>query len=154
MTSNPSPTEEVEPFRIVAAEEKRDTTNDLYPFMLPDEDTVLTGRRPKTAVLIRLVGGMLDDGNPLRQAATFDEFLDKVLDEKSVAHLRERMEDPDDVLDIDHAYVKAMFQHLVGIWYGPTARPTGGRRASSASSSRTGKRSTARARSGGSTRSR
>ena len=147
MTTQPD--EEMEPVRVGGGTSSRNTIHDRFPFYLGDDDTVLIGTRPKMAVLIDLVAGMTDDGDPMRQAAVFNEFLSEVLDEDSEAYLRSRLRDREDDLDLDHPDIEAMFKTLVGVWYG--ARPTGGRRGSSAPSARTGKRSTVRARSGAST---
>lgn len=144
-----APDEDLQPLHITAPAPTRDTTQDRFPFYLGDDDTVLTGTRPKQAVLLRIVGAMGDDSDPMAQAAAFDQFLDKVLDGDSVAHLRGRMEDDDDDLDLDHPLVVQMFETLIGVWYGPRARPTGGRRGSSVPPSRSGTRSTARSRSRG-----
>lgn len=138
MTTTP----EVIPTRIGGGDSGRDTTNDRYPFQLGDDDTVLIGTRPPIALLLRLIAGMEDDTNLMAMAATYNEFLDKVLDDASAKRVRDRMEDPADELDLDHPDLKAMFTHLIEVWY--QVRPTGGRRGSAASSSRTGKRSTAR----------
>lgn len=140
-------TEDVQALHITAPEPTRDTTQDRFPFYLGNDDTVLTGTRPKMAVLLRIVAAMGDDSDPLAQAAAFDLFLDKILDVDSVAYVRARMEDDDDDLDLDHPLIEQMFQTLVGVWYG--TRPTGGRRGSAASPSRSGKRSTVRSRSRG-----
>lgn len=145
--SEQTPEPDMEPTRIGGGASTRNKVHDLYPFQLGDDDEVLIGTRPKMAVLLDLVGGMTDDTNPVAQAATFNEFIGEVLDEPSETYLRTRLADREDDLDLDHPDIEAMFKHLVGVWYG--AHPSGGRRGSSTSSARTGKRSTARARSRG-----
>lgn len=142
-----APDEDLQPLQITAAEKPRDTTHDRFPFQLGDDDTVLIGTRPKMALLLRVVGALSDDTKPAEQAMAFDQFLDRVLDTESVTYLRTRMEDPKDDLDLDHPLVEQMFRTLIEVWYGASARPTGGRRGSSAPPSRSGKRSTARSRS-------
>ena len=145
------PTEDLQPLHITATDPDRDTSQDRFPFYLGDDNTVLIGTRPKMAVLLRLVAAMGDDADPFAQASAFDLFLDKVLDAESVKHIRARMEDDDDELDLDHPLISQLFQTLVGVWYG--TRPTGGRRGSAASPSQSGRRSTARSQSRARTRS-
>lgn len=144
--------EDLQPVRIHGTGQTRDTTHDRFPFYLGDDDTVLIGTRPKMATLIDLVGLMSDETDELAQVAAYNEFLDEVLDADSVAYLRGRFRDRDDLLDLDHPEVQQMFRTLVEVWYGKPARPTGGRPGSAGSPARTGRRSTARARSQGSTR--
>lgn len=126
-----------------SAEEK---AGDVVLWQLDDDDTVLTARRPKMAVLLELVQG-LESESQIEQVNVFDRFLDQVLDEDSAEHLRERFRDPEDDLDMDS--LDGPLQYLVGKWYN---RPTGSRRAGAASPRRTGRASTVRSRSKGSTR--
>jgi len=137
-------TEEPEVLQLAGATEGRDKTNDLVPFRLGDDDTVYTARRPKMAVLLRVAATLDDDTNPLAQAASFEALLGKILTPDSAAAIRERLEDDDDDLDLDSPGIENLFQTMLGLWYGG---PTTKRRGSAGSQSRTGRRSTVRARS-------
>lgn len=139
-----------QPVRIVTGQKTRDTTNDRFVFQLGDDDTVLVALRPPLAVMLTMIESLTDETNVLAQAASFNRLITEVFPDESEAYLRGRLEDRDDELDLDHPLFVEMFQTFVAIWY-PGAGPTGGRRGSSASSARTGKRSTARSRSGAST---
>lgn len=133
-----------EAVQIIGGEPTRDTSNDRFPFRLgATDDTILIGTRPKMAIVLDMVDALYDESNQIEQAKALLGLLDEVLDEASCAHVRKRFKDKDDDLDLDHPDFLQMFQVLLGIWY-PQARPTGGPRASSARSARTGKRSTAR----------
>ena len=149
MTDTTTEYDEAQVLHLPGADPDRDTTNDRVPFRLGDNDTILVGKRPKLAVLLKLASVLTDDSNELAQAGALDGFIDKVLTEDSAAHLRARLEDEDDDLDLDSPGFVMMFQTLVGLWYGG---PTGGRGASPRSRSATGKRSTGRRPSKGSTR--
>lgn len=137
---------EPEVLQFAGAATDRDKTNDHVAFQLADDETVYHARRPKMAVLLRVVRVLGDDTDEMAQAAAFDDLLERVLEPESAEALRNRLEDDDDDLDLDSPGIANMFQTLVGLWYG---RPTGRQPASRRSPSRTGKRSTGRARSGG-----
>lgn len=135
--------DEADVLQFAGADTSRDKTSDRQPFRLEGDDTVYTARRPKMAVLLRLVSLMSDDSNEFAQAAAFDSMLEKILEPDSAAALRARLEDDEDDLDLDSPGIANMFQTLLGLWY---QRPTGPRRSSPRPSSRTTKRSTARSR--------
>lgn len=140
---------ETEVAQLPGADTDRDTSQDRPPFRLGDDDTVLIGKRPKLAVLLKLMNVMNNDADPMAQAAGLDQFIDRVLTDESAAYLRSRLEDEDDDLDLDSPGFSMMFQYLVGLWYaGPTGSPAGSPR----SRTRTGQRSTGRRPSKGKTR--
>ena len=141
--------DEAQIMQLPGGDTERDTTNDAPLFRLGDNDTVLTGKRPKLAVLLRLMTIMNDDTDPVAQAGALDQFIEKVLQPESAGHLRDRLEDEDDDLDLDSPGIVMMFQTLVGLWY---QGPTGGGAASRRSPSPTSKRSTGRRPSKGRTR--
>lgn len=135
--------------QFAGAEENRDKSNDHQPFRLAGDDTVYHARRPKSAILLKLMAALGDDNDGMAQVMAFDNLLGKILQPDSEKALRDRLEDEADDLDLDSPGIEQMFKALVGLWYGgPTGRPPASRR----SPSRTGKRSTVRARSGASTR--
>lgn len=146
MSAEPTEYDPADVLQFAGANDDRDTSNDVQPFQLADNPTVLVGVRPKMAILLDLVEVMYDDSDQVRQAIALREFIDLVLDEPSAKHLHERLHDPDDKFDLDAPGFSNMFQTLVGLWY---QGPTGGPRASSSSRGRTGKRSTVRKRSRG-----
>lgn len=149
MTAAAREPEEAEVLQFGGADTSRDKTNDHVRFYLGDEGedpTIYQARRPKMAVLLTMANALMDDGDPIKQAAAFDGLMAKILEPESEAALRARLEDPDDDLDLDSPNIETMFRTLVGLWYGrPTGKPAGSPR----SPSRTGRRSTARRRSGG-----
>jgi hypothetical protein len=121
-------------------EEERDKTGDHRPFVLVDADDepmteTLHAHRPKQWMLIKIAQA---DGQD-----QLDLFLDEVMDEESADYLRDRFDDPDDDLDVDH--LAPAIQGLVGLWYG---RPTGKQPGSSGrrGNARSGRRSTVRRR--------
>lgn len=147
--------EEPEVLQLAGATEDRDTSNDLIGFVLGDAPEVYTGKRPKMAVLLKVASALDDDTNPMAQAAAFDQMIEKILTPESSEVLRARLLDDDDDLDLDSPGIQQMFKTLVGLWYGgPIGGRSTGRPGSRGSQQRTGRRSTVRARSGGSTRSR
>lgn len=135
--------DEADVLQLAGADTERDKTNDRVPFRLAGDDRVYVGSRPKMAVLLTLVSKMGDDSDEFKQAAAFDQMLEKVLEPESAAAIRARLNDEKDALDLDSPGIINMFQTLVGLWYGrPTGRPAASRRPSS----RTTRRSTARSR--------
>lgn len=140
-------TEEPVVLQFAGAETDRDTTNDHVPFQLADDDTTTYhARRPKMAILLKVATALNDDSDPIKQAGSFHDLIGRVLEPESAEALHARLEDEDDDLDLDSPGIENMFKTLVGLWYGG---PTGKPRASRSSPSRTGRRSTVRARSKG-----
>lgn len=123
-----------------------DHTQDVVPFYLNDDDTVLYAKRPKKAKLLTVVqqvnalDSTVDD---LQGAGMLDGIMKMILTEESVEYLDSRFQDEDDDLDLD--VLGPIFKRLVELWYGG---PTGGRRASSPRPRPAGRRSTAPSRSG------
>ena len=140
----PEPEEDATVLQFAGAETDRDKTNDHVPFQLGDDPTIYHGKRPKMAVLLKVAAVLDDDTDPLKQATSFNDLIEKVLEPESAEALHERLLDEDDDLDLDSPGIENMFQTLVGLWYG---RPTGKRPALRGSQPRTGRRSTVRARS-------
>jgi hypothetical protein len=120
-------------------------------FQLDDDDTVLHATRPKQAVLMKVAQATIIEtpgGVPgMAQIQAYTGLMDKVFTPETIEYLNARWDDDDDDLDMD--CLDPIFTALVGLWYGG---PTGSQAASARSRPRSGKRSTARARSGGSTR--
>lgn len=141
----------------VGGEPSRDKSGDLRQFIVVDADDndlteVLTARRPKMGVLLDLAAKVeqADASEDIgAMVAAVDLFLDSVMVPESAAIVRAQLSNPDDDLDIEH--LGKPMQALVGLWY---RRPTGRQAGSPSSRSGTGKRSTARSRSGASTRKR
>lgn len=162
---NPNPA----PQRIQGPAPVRDTSLDVLPFCWdywttddtgqPEvvyDDTLLTAHRPKQAVLLRAASvlALIDDGTDdfdPEVANQLYDFLTVMLDEPSAAYVRERLEDPEDGRDIDPD-LSALLSSLVGRWYGGRAPKAPA--VSQRPRSTTGKRSTGRSRSTGSTQKR
>jgi hypothetical protein len=132
------------PAPLVIKTPEQDADGAIIPFRLDDDEKVLTAVRPKMAILVRVLAALGDDSNPMKQAIELERLLDKVVDEDSAAHLRERFYDTDD--DLDLLVLGPVIETLVGKWYGG---PTGKRPASPGSRSRSGPSSTGRRRSRG-----
>jgi DNA-binding protein len=147
-TQNPG-YDEADVLQFAGADEDRDKTNDIVPFRLAGDDTVYVGQRPKMAVLLEVLSVLNDDTDEMAQAMAFGNLLEDVLQADSVTALRKRLTDRTDELDLDSPGIEQMFKTLVGLWYGG---PTGKAPASRPSRARTGRGSTVRARSKGSTR--
>lgn len=136
---------------LIDTTEERDTTNDLIPFQLQAKGAdgeltthpdVLTGQRPKMAIMLQVLAALGDEANPMRQALALDGLLDKVLTDESVTMVRKRLQDPKD--DLDVLAMVPILKALVGRWYGgPTGKPSTSPRSQRGS----GRRTTARARS-------
>lgn len=121
-------------------EEERDKTGDHRTFVLVDSEDqpmtdVLNAYRCKQWMLIKIAQA---EGQE-----QLDLFLDEVMDEESADYLRDRFDDPDDDLDVDH--LAPAIEGLVGLWYGrPTGRSAGSSRRRG--NPRSGRRSTVRRR--------
>lgn len=119
---------------------RRDRSNDKVSFTLDDDPTILWAVRPKQATLFRLVKGLgnLEKVDDFVASAALVEMLWLVLETESKVYLQARFDDEDDEADLD--VVQPIIESLMGLWY---RRPTGRPGASSGSSNRTGKPSTA-----------
>lgn len=132
---------------FVADDEDEDTDpRDLFHFTLgrKDEPTkgakLLTGRRPKSWVLMQLA---IVDPNTKDMgtiANVLNTFLDHVLDQESRDYVRSRFLDPDDDWDVD--MLLPVINACKARWYG--GRPTGRATGSSGSPGSHGTRSTGR----------
>lgn len=102
----------------------------------------VTATQPKTAWQIGLIRKYPNASEDEFAFLTVDETLEKVFDPESLKHLRARLDDDDD--DFDYDDIVAVGRWLREQWNDadPTGQPTG----SSGRRSRTGGRSTARAR--------
>lgn len=136
--------DEADVLQFAGGDDDRDTTNDRVPFRLGEHPDVLIGSRPKMAVLLDVMAALNDDSDEAAQALAFSELLEEVLEPDSVEAIRGRLRDRNDTLDLDSPGIQQMFKTLVGLWY---EGPTGKGRGSRPSPARTGRRSTARARS-------
>jgi hypothetical protein len=122
-------------------EEARDKTGDHRTFVLVDADDeplteVLHAYRCKQWMLIKIAQAEGQD--------QVDLFLDEVMAEESADYLRDRFDDAEDDLDVDH--LAPAIEGLVGLWYGrPTGRQPGSSRRRG--NPRSGRRSTVRRRS-------
>lgn len=121
-------------------EEARDKTGDHRTFVLTDADDeamtdTLHAYRCKQWMLIKIMQAEGQD--------QVDLFMDEVMDEESAEYLRDRFDDPEDELDVDH--LAPAIEGLIGLWYG---RPTGRQPGSSRQrrNPRSGRRSTVRRR--------
>jgi len=136
-------------FRVDPEEEATLEGPDSFQFTLGREHDpvegakVLTARRPKTAVLMRLAVVDPNSKDIATIVRVVDTFLDNVLDRESRDYIRGRFDDPDDDWDFD--LVIPVINACKARWYG--GRPTGRATGSSGSPSSRGKRSTGRSRS-------
>lgn len=147
MTTDTTPPE-LEPTNFTTPE--RDTSDARFPFTLNDDPTILWAVRPKTAILLRLgqtASAAEDSGDKRVLISLYDQFMDTVLDPSSATYLREQFEDPESELDVDA--LDPVLTACLGKWYGG---PTRRKPASDRLPRTTGKRSTGRVRSKGSTR--
>lgn len=131
---------EPEPLHF-GGDEARDKTGDHRTFIITDADDnpltdVLHAYRCKQWMLIKIAQAEGQD--------QVDLFLDEVMDEESADYLRDRFDDAEDDLDVDH--LAPAIEGLVGLWYGrPTGRQSGSSRRRG--NPRSGRRSTVRRRS-------
>lgn len=134
------------PHFVADGDEDEDTDPDVFQFTLGrrDEPTqgakVLTGRRPKSWVLMQLA---IVDPNTKDMgtiANVLNTFLDHVLDQESRDYVRSRFLDPDDDWDVD--MLLPVINACKSRWYG--GRPTGRATGSSGSPGSHGPRSTGR----------
>lgn len=130
---------EPEPLHF-GGEEARDKTGDHRPFVLVDANDdpmteVLHAYRPKQWMLIKIAQA--------EAAEQVDLFMDEALDDETADYLRDRFDDAEDDLDVDH--LAPAIEGLIGLWYGrPTGRPSGSSRRRG--NPRSGRRSTVRRR--------
>lgn len=124
--------------RIEDPNRDRDTSGDRVPFQIDDDPTVLWAVRPKKSVLMNLAKSA-DTKDESALVFLIDLYLDDVLDPESAEYVKARLDDREDVLDLD--FIGPLNQALVGRWYG---RPTTSQRGSASSPRRTGRASTVR----------
>jgi hypothetical protein len=97
-------------------------------------------RRPKSAFFVHIA--KMETGSDEEKVRSVDTILDRVFDEDSAQHLRDRMDDDDDDFDIED--VGKIVQRLQEVW--APGRPTGSSRGSARRSGNPSRRSTARSR--------
>lgn len=123
------------------------------PFLMPqpdgEEPVVLWAVRPKNALLFHVEEKLnAAEADESLAMDAYRAFLAAAVEEESSDHLWDRLADPRDELDVQH--LRAMTRQLIEKWQGG-ARPTKSASASGRLPRSTGRPSTARARSKGST---
>lgn len=79
------------------------------------EGTLYWFKQPKKRWLMTAAAGLSADADPEVQAAAYrqvEELLLRCMTEEGAEHLRARLEDPDDVVDVEQ--VMEVFQELMG----------------------------------------
>lgn len=111
------------------------------------DGVTLTAIRPKTYTMVEMVNA--GEGDTITQVKAIVEFMNETLDVRSRQVIQDRLKDPEDAFDLEHLAPIAQFlMERFG------KRPTSRSKASAVRPEKTGRPSTARARSGASTRSR
>lgn len=119
------------------------TERATVPFRIGDDPRILYSRRPKYAIIMRLLR-ITESKDPTVQYTLVDEFLEAALDTGSRDYLRDRFEDPDD--EWDYEVLIPVIEQLGGRWF--PGVPPGRSGGSGRTQNRSGRRSTVRARSG------
>lgn len=87
-----------EPYEIRMGEPARKIVIDV-------EGTVYRFRRPKKRWLMRAAAGFSEDATVQDQAASYDRIeqtILKCMSKDDAEHLQQRLDDPDDVVDVEH----------------------------------------------------